>query len=229
MNLYQLLWEGRKKDEEEIKTPKKGVALFFEILLREFWPLIKLNLIFLLACLPVVTIGPALGAMNAVTMTMVQDRPSEVWHDFWQAFRKNFKIFFVCGLWGLVIFLLPCAAMVAYFKLASISLVFYFFFTLAVTAMLILALSWVYLFPLVNTIALPLPVLIKNSIFLGIVNLKYSLVAFLLTVLLCGGMLLCIPTTLPFVFLSAFSFPTFIASFAAWSGIRQYVSQEAQH
>ena len=70
-------WYEPKKDTPGIAKDapqKKGFARYFEILWREFFPLIKLNLLFIISCLPIVTIPAALTAMNRITVTMVRDR-----------------------------------------------------------------------------------------------------------------------------------------------------------
>ena len=78
--------------------PKTGLALFFEIFIREFWALVKLNVLFLLTCIPIVTIGAAMGAMTKVTVRMVRDIPNDVWYDYWRGFRENWKASTVLGL-----------------------------------------------------------------------------------------------------------------------------------
>lgn len=46
---------------------KRRFFVFIEVFFHKFWKLIGLNLLFLLSCIPVVTIGPALCAMAYVT------------------------------------------------------------------------------------------------------------------------------------------------------------------
>ena len=53
--------------------------------------LILLNLMFVLCCLPVVTIGAAWTAMYSVTLKMVKNEEGYLWKDYWKAFRSNFK------------------------------------------------------------------------------------------------------------------------------------------
>lgn len=40
---------------------KKRFFLFFELYFRKFWKMIELNLLFLVCCIPIVTIGPAIA------------------------------------------------------------------------------------------------------------------------------------------------------------------------
>mgnify|MGYP001548159731 FL=1 len=67
---------------EKDAPPKTGLVLFFEVLVREFWQLLKLNLLFVICALPLVTFGAALAALSRCTRNMVRDVPNDVWDDF---------------------------------------------------------------------------------------------------------------------------------------------------
>ncbi|MGM0877880.1 MAG: YesL family protein [Bacillota bacterium] len=53
--------------------------------------LILLNGIFLIFCIPIITIGASTTALYSVTLKMVKNEESGVWSGFVQAFKKNFK------------------------------------------------------------------------------------------------------------------------------------------
>lgn len=53
--------------------------------------LIVLNLIFILCCLPIVTIGPALTALYYVTLKIQRGEEPAIFKTFFHSFRTNFK------------------------------------------------------------------------------------------------------------------------------------------
>lgn len=53
--------------------------------------LIILNLLFLLTCIPVITIGAAQSALYAVTLKMVRGEESYIIRSYLKAFRENFR------------------------------------------------------------------------------------------------------------------------------------------
>ena len=61
---------GIKKDEPS----KEGISLFFQLFVARFWDILKLNIIFIVYCIPIVTIGPAFGALTSITMSMIQNK-----------------------------------------------------------------------------------------------------------------------------------------------------------
>ena len=53
--------------------------------------LIGVNLLFLLCCVPIITIGPALSALYTITMRLVRNNKDTPVKSFWHAFRQNMK------------------------------------------------------------------------------------------------------------------------------------------
>ena len=83
--------------------PKENPVIAF---LNKMADLILLNLIFLLCCIPVVTIGPAITALYAVSLRSVRYGDGYVIQTFFRSFKQNFKQSFVVGMSGLL--LLAC-------------------------------------------------------------------------------------------------------------------------
>jgi len=102
---------GVRKDEPR----KKGAARFFELLARDFWDLIKLNLLLCICVLPTVgvflpalmgfysgitfilslllafSVGGAFVAYNYYITKMMRDDPSYVWYEFKRKFSENYR------------------------------------------------------------------------------------------------------------------------------------------
>lgn len=54
--------------------------------------LILLNLLFVVSCLPVVTIGASVTSLYYVTLKIVRNEAPAIWGTFWKSFCENFKI-----------------------------------------------------------------------------------------------------------------------------------------
>lgn len=61
------------------------------LFLNRFFDLMILNWIFLLTCLPIITIGPALTALYTVTIKIANRESPYISRTFFRSFRKNFK------------------------------------------------------------------------------------------------------------------------------------------
>ncbi|MBQ9166501.1 MAG: YesL family protein [Oscillospiraceae bacterium] len=62
----------------------------FQILSR-LGDLIALNLLFVVTCLPLVTIGSAFSAMYSVLFRLLDEEETPVLRTYWKAFKQNFK------------------------------------------------------------------------------------------------------------------------------------------
>ena len=110
--------------------------------------LVILNLMYILCCLPVVTIGAAATALYGASLSLIQDE-AHVYTRFVKAFLRSFKRSTVCWLLVLLIAAVACAdfVIIASFwsfsgKYAALGLLILVLFLLMCTAG--------YLFPLLN-------------------------------------------------------------------------------
>lgn len=88
MQWLEGLWtrEGAGIDKDAPRPV--GLALFFDILKREWWELVKLNLLFLIASLPLVTMPAATLAVARVSRSIASDENTYLLRDFLEAFQR---------------------------------------------------------------------------------------------------------------------------------------------
>lgn len=200
---------------EKDAPPKTGIALFFEILVREFWQLLKLNLLFVLCSIPVVTFGAARAALSRCTINMVRDVPNDVWDDFRQAFRQDLRRNCLLGLAELLAGGLTVTALLLTEQTAPR--------TVLLAGLAGQALFWSYLWSMLTALELPFAGAVRNAALLPLLCPQY---AFPALVLAAGIVLLHVPLfplSLPSVLFVPFGMGSFVMSFAAWSGIRRYL------
>ena len=59
--------------------------------------LVVLNLLYLLFCIPIITIGPATAALHYVTLKYAANEEDRVWAPFIHSFKQNFKQGIIVG------------------------------------------------------------------------------------------------------------------------------------
>lgn len=211
---------GIPKDAKQ----KTGSALFFEILGREFWSLWTLSFIYILACIPIVTIGPATAALCRVTVNMVRDQTVYVWRDFWEAFRKNIKQGIIFGI--------PTTMFIVAALMIDIPLIFSIAAGTATIWQMVFLFLWnflgisagCYIFPMIANISLASMPLLKNSLLLVVLGKWRTLAATLVSIALATAAILFFPLSLMFLlFAGYFSFLSFFTSFMVWPVIDKYV------
>lgn len=71
--------------------PKKGLALYIELITVDFWGFISLNMLYVLCCLPVLTIGGATIAYTELCCKLMRKEHVFIYSDFFSSLRNNFK------------------------------------------------------------------------------------------------------------------------------------------
>lgn len=97
-NDYMREGKGVPKDQY---TPR--FILFFQIYFRKFWNLILINLLYIVSCIPIVTIGPATAGITKLLRNYAREEHAFIWGDFIETAKKNFKQAFLYATLDLVI------------------------------------------------------------------------------------------------------------------------------
>ena len=210
------LREGPGIDKDA--PPKTGLALFFEIFEREFWQLLKLNLLFAVCAAPLVTFGPARAALSRCTVNMVRDLPNDVFYDFRQAMKRDFRRNAAVGLAELfgIGLLLAAASLPAVRESAALS-------GGLLALALLAALPLGYLWPMLAAVDLPTRAAVRNALALAFACPQHSLPALGICGLIFGLCFGLLPLSLPLVLFVPFGIGSFVMSFDAWSDIRRLV------
>ena len=66
--------------------------------MQSLWDILKLNFMWIIFCIPIVTIGGSTIAAFSVLMRMSEDQEGNVIKDFWKAFKENWKQGIFIGL-----------------------------------------------------------------------------------------------------------------------------------
>lgn len=88
MQWLEGLWTKEGAGIDKNARPLTGLALFLDILKREWWEMVKLNLLFLIASLPVVTMPAAMFAMARICVSFADDKNTYLLRDFFEALPK---------------------------------------------------------------------------------------------------------------------------------------------
>ena len=137
--------------------------------------LLWLNILFVVCCVPVFTIGAALTAMYSVTFKMTVNEEGSISRDFFKAFRENFKQ--ATYLWlimaGIGLFILADTFIIAYLPAQIQEIAMY---VLAGIGVLFL-ITFSYLFPLQSRFENPIKRTLMNALLISIRHLLPTTVA----------------------------------------------------
>jgi uncharacterized membrane protein YesL len=211
---------------------KSRTKLFFEILGVRVWNLFKLNLIYVLLCLPIITIGPATAGLIKVTRNYAADKNAFIWGDFWETFKKNFN---KAGVMGIVSIIAYAGLFTGFYiypviisseSMAGSRTFYYALFILTISVAMTFTIMNYYIYIMMVSTDLPMKSIIKNSLILSYSAPKQNAVAFLSHILLSVLMIYLLEHNLLTLFILPFfpaAFIAFIVCFMCYPVVQKFV------
>lgn len=211
---------------------KRRFFLFWEVFYRKFWSLVLLNLLFVLSCIPIVTIGPALAGFSYVLRHYARGEHSFLWMDYRDAFKENWKQSVAVNLLSAAAFVVLGIALYFYKHFLTQNLLVLVPYTLCLGAFLILLFMQYYLYALLVSYRLSFRQLLKDAVAFAFVGLWWNLLitavlgafvftAVILFLLFPAQVVLVLLFLAPLILISFFGL---IVAFIVWPIIDKYMA-----
>ncbi len=212
MGLFSKDYESAGVGISKNAPKKKGIKLFFEIFGRKFWKLFEVNLLYFIFFIPLVLagsilfiidntavalvvmllllltfaifIGPATAGMTKIMRSYVLEKNSFIIHDFFKAFKSNFKKSCLLGFFDCLLIVSVWAGYNVYPVLAQQldSALLYIPMVISLSFGIMVVMMNFYAFLMIIATDLSMKNLIKNSFALAFVELKKNFITFVITV-----------------------------------------------
>ena len=207
---YDLMTPEPQTDEES--REKTGLPCFLNLVVSQCVKLVAVNLLFLIGCIPIVTIPLSLYAMNQVIHRMIRGEPVKCF----QSYRKSFRYDWKKGYIAFLLTLLPLGGagvgMWFYFCRVRSNPLFFVPFLVCSTTFLVTLLSSGYLYGLLER-EKPMKETVRFAVILGITKPLRAVLA----ALGCYGLMFLAMSIFPlsglYLLLLGFSFPCLLGSF----------------
>lgn len=144
----------------------------FMTVVSRFADLLLLNLVFLLTCLPVFTIGAAVTALYTMCFRLMREEYSGLLRSYFSAFKSNFRQ--ATCIW-LLLLLIVCPALFYFYVLFSIDSLLRYFGFLFILVSLLAAMTASYVFPWISQFENTTGQALKNALILSISHLPRTL------------------------------------------------------
>lgn len=186
--------------------------------------LMILNLITLIACIPIITVGASLTAMHYVLLKMVRKEEGYIFRTFVKSFKQNFKQATVCWL-VILVFILIFIFDLYIINISGIEIARWFMTALYVVGILAL-MAIIYVFPVLSRFENTIRGTFKNAFLMSILGLPKTIAMLIIH---------CIPvlvlyislTTVPFVFLLGMTAPAYLCAMLYSSIFKRFEPEEA--
>ncbi|MGI5959464.1 MAG: YesL family protein [Massiliimalia sp.] len=218
---YSKPGKGVDKDAPQ----KKRFFYFFELYFRKFWKLITLNLMYVLFCIPIITIGPATAAMSKILRDFSMERSVFLWSDFVEAFKKNFKQGLAMEIIDILVFFVAITSCVFYSRWAGQNKVMYVPFVIVGAILIVAVMMNYFIFVMIPTLDMKLKAMIRNAFLLSILALKTNVCTLIFTLLFSFAVFFYLPAAIILVPTIYFSTLGFIIVFNSYQYLEKYIIQ----
>lgn len=156
--------------------------------LTKIYDIMFLSLLWMLFCIPIITIGPATTAMYYAVVKVIRKERGYLFREFFKAFRLNFKKGAIVGvilsiLFGVILFDISYAVNALAIDATKGSLMIGVFLALA-----FLLLSFItYVFPILSRFEMTLKQLIKAAVYMSMRHLHFTVLMVVVTLIAFYG------------------------------------------
>jgi uncharacterized membrane protein YesL len=212
--------------EEASGSGKTPLQQFGEIFGRKFWQLMGLNMLWLLLCLPIITVGPATAALTHVLRKFVIEQPMvSIVGEFFGAFKKHFARTVIIGIFS-TMFAVAFFVNLGLFYINTFSEAPLFDGSMLLALNLVSAVVFfvlnTYIYPQIVCLDLSMPKIIKNAAILSFAGAKRNAITVAVTVVTILVMVFTLPLSLIALPLAPFAQLAFLCVFNAYPAILKY-------
>lgn len=171
---------------------------------------ILLNFLWLICCIPIVTIGASTTALYYVTMQTAREEHGYIAKGFFRSFKENFKQSTI--IWLIMFFIGAILTFNVSFWFTMKSTIGNILGTLVSVALLLYIFTLFYVFPLLSRFNNTVKQTMKNALFISLQNLKQTLIITVVNVIIVLVIYL-LPISAIFFVLFGFAFFAYLNSF----------------
>ena len=164
MNWLSQFWTREGPGIPKDAPPKQGLALLADVVARNWWELIQLNLLVVIFSLPLVTIPAALAAATRICVLMLEDCNVYLGRDFLGAFRQMFWKATAVGVMGIGLAGLAAYAAYIFLQAAKANLLLALPLTVSASTAVFAVIVASYAFILLALRDQPLALLLKHAL-----------------------------------------------------------------
>ncbi|MBO5057743.1 MAG: DUF624 domain-containing protein [Lachnospiraceae bacterium] len=197
----------------------------FMNVLNKLADLIWLNILTLICCIPIITIGASMTALNYVVLKLVRNEEGYITKAFFKSFKENFRQATIIWLILLLVFALFGLDFMA-FRYSGISFPQWMRVALLAVGIVVLF-AIVYLFPVLSRFENTIVHTFKNSLFMGILTFPKTvlmMVCWVIPIIIA----VFIPRILPVNFALGISGPVFLNALLYNGTFKRFEPQEEE-
>ncbi len=185
--------------------------------------LMILNLLTIICCIPIITIGASLTSLHYVLLKMVRNEEGYIIRSFFKSFKQNFKQATIIWLFILV-FIIVLIGDILIFNYSIMEFPKALKVILLALSLLVMMIA-AYVFPILSRFDNSVMNTFKNALFMSILSLPKTILMLILYVVPVAAMYF-IPMAVPFVFMFGISAPAYFSAMLYSGTFKKFEPEE---
>lgn len=185
--------------------------------------LMILNLLTIICCIPIITIGASLTSLHYVLLKMVRNEEGYIIRSFFKSFKQNFKQATIIWLFILV-FIIVLIGDILIFNYSIMEFPKALKVILLALSLLVMMIA-AYVFPILSRFDNSVMNTFKNALFMSILSLPKTILMLILYVVPVTAMYF-IPMAVPFVFMFGISAPAYFSAMLYSGTFKKFEPEE---
>ena len=145
--------------------------------------LLVLNVIYIVSCLPIITIGAANTALYTLTLKMCKNQEGYIFREYWKTFRMNLKKSTVIWCIFLALFVLLGIDFWIVFSLSFSDSIRKVMQVLLCAVFLLAVMIFSYVFPLIAVFENTIQHYLKNAVIISMTRIGYTIIIVILNMI----------------------------------------------
>lgn len=185
--------------------------------------LMILNVLTIICCIPIITIGASFTSLHYVLLKMVRNEEGYIIRSFFKSFKQNFKQATIIWLFVLV-FIIVLIGDILIFNYSVMEFPKALKVILLALSLLVMMIS-AYVFPILSRFDNTVMNTFKNALFMSILSLPKTILMLILYVVPVAAMYF-IPMAVPFVFMFGISAPAYFSAMLYSGTFKKFEPEE---
>ena len=224
MSIFKVDYEKEGAGVSKYENDKPEFIRFFYVIGHRFWQIVVLNILYIFACLPIITIGPATAGLTYVLRNYSQEQHADLFSDFLDKGKEHFKKGLLTSLLTVAVGAIAWVAFNFYTSTEMNSTMRVIALIVILYVVYMLFAVNLYIYPMMVSFDLPFKKILRNSWILATYKPLRNIAMMAFNILIFGLCLYFFPVSLPAILFLAFSICNLFNNFMIYPLLVKYVA-----
>ena len=224
LSLFKLNYSKEGAGVSKSAPERPGFVRFFYVIGHRFWQIVVLNVVYLFACIPIITIGPATAGLTYVLRNYSQEQHADYFSDFVEKSKEHFLKGLLASILTVIVGVIAWFAFNFYTTAEMSSTIRVIALVVILYVVYMLISVNLYIYPMMVSFDLPFKKVLRNSWILATYKPLRNIAMILFNGVIYFLCFSFFPVSLPVILFLAFSICNLFNNFMIYPLLVKYVA-----